>query len=183
MLTLCAGTRGDPLRGKLDLFSIDSSESYEPISYVWGAPANNLDEFITLFDANGAGRLELTASLYGALKRLRHPNRDRRLWADQICINQKNMEERSQQVQFMNRIYKNASHVLVWLGADEEGIAKAAFELVHELNETFGDEDKRATFDAEHADTRETQDWLKQWLSPLDHLTRLTWVSQTAALV
>ena len=91
------------------------------------------------------------------------------------------MEERSQQVQFMNRIYKSASHVLVWLGADEGGIAKAAFQLVHELNETFGKEDKRAKFDAEHADTRETQDWLKQWLSPLDHLTRLTWVIQTGA--
>jgi len=47
------------------------------------------------------------------------------LWIDTICISQNDLEERNQQVRFMNMIYHNARRVLVWLGkeADESDIA------------------------------------------------------------
>jgi hypothetical protein len=42
---------------------------------------------------------------------------DRRtIWVDAICIDQSNPDERSQQVQLMGQIYRNAQRVLVWLG-------------------------------------------------------------------
>jgi hypothetical protein len=90
------------------------------------------------------------------------------------------MTERSQQVQFMNRIYKNASHVLVWLGPDDEAMAEPAFKLVRQLNEIFEDKEKREKFHIEHTDQLEERP-KDPWI-PLTHLTRLPWVSQVAAI-
>ncbi|KAF7870193.1 uncharacterized protein EAF02_009383 [Botrytis sinoallii] len=39
-------------------------------------------------------------------------------WIDAICINQDDLDERSQQVLLMGSIYKNASRVTVWLGEE-----------------------------------------------------------------
>jgi hypothetical protein len=187
MLTLYPGERDAPLKGKLAFFDIDSPESYEPLSYVWGPPPSNGKHQITISNKERDGSLQLTASLYGALKRLRYTDRERRLWADQICINQKDKEERSQQVQFMNRIYKNASHVLVWLGQDEKGpdgksVAESAFNLVRKLDETFRDEAKREKFHTDHTGENLEKQSRDPWV-PLDHLTELPWVRRTSALV
>ena len=42
----------------------------------------------------------------------------RTLWVDSICINQRDDDERSQQVRLMDWIYRKASAVLIWLGED-----------------------------------------------------------------
>lgn len=38
------------------------------------------------------------------------------LWVDQICINQKDIRERDQQVMLMRDIYATSQMVCVWLG-------------------------------------------------------------------
>ncbi|KAF2756255.1 hypothetical protein EJ05DRAFT_488040 [Pseudovirgaria hyperparasitica] len=38
------------------------------------------------------------------------------LWIDQLCIDQGNVSERSQQVEMMEHIYSQASEILIWLG-------------------------------------------------------------------
>jgi len=43
---------------------------------------------------------------------------------DALCINMRNMEERSHQIVNMRRIFSNASSVWVWLGT-EEGVSAA----------------------------------------------------------
>ena len=174
MLTLYPGALDDPLEGELEFFNIVSSESYESLSYVWG----NVDRCHEIICAGQ--RLRLTTSLHDALRRLRQPDRPRRLWADQICINQDNKAERSQQVQFMNHIYKNASHVLVWLGPDDQAMAKPAFKLIRELDEIFQDEKKREKFRIDHTDhlkKRSKDPWV-----PLTHVTHLPWVSRAEAI-
>jgi hypothetical protein len=40
-------------------------------------------------------------------------------WIDQLCINQEDLQERSEQVQFMREIYTKAIRTLVWLGNAE----------------------------------------------------------------
>ncbi|KAJ5703951.1 hypothetical protein N7493_011089 [Penicillium malachiteum] len=37
-------------------------------------------------------------------------------WADSVCINQGNVDEKSRQIQLMDQVYRNANRVLVWLG-------------------------------------------------------------------
>jgi hypothetical protein len=48
------------------------------------------------------------------------------IWADAVCINQNDEEEKSYQVQFMGAIYSNASTVVSWVGADKDGKMTAA---------------------------------------------------------
>jgi hypothetical protein len=199
MLYLSQGQGNDPLKGKLELFNVDpsvssqgsdsppASKSYEPLSYVWGPPPSNGSHQIAISTDKGYGSIQLTASLYGALKRLRYTDRERCVWADQICINQEDLAERGQQVQFMNMIYKHASHVLVWLGQDEKGpdgksVAESAFNLVRELDETFRDGDKRRKFHAEHFTEKALDGQLRHRWVPLDHLTDLPWVRKPATL-
>jgi hypothetical protein len=179
MLTLDPGKPDDPLQGKLEFVHIASSGTYEPLSYVWGE-AKRCHQ-ITIRNDKGDGRLKLTDSLHGALRQIRHTDQERRLWADQICINQEDMEERSQQVQFMNMIYKNASEVLVWLGPADQGIAESAFKLVDELDAIFQDEAKFKKFHIDHTENLKEQS-RDRW-NPLDHLTALPWVSRAAAIL
>lgn len=167
VLTLFGGNPEDPLRGSLESVVVDDAGVYEPLSYVWGD--GNLTHEIFLPTA----RLRLTASLYNALRRLRRRTGSRRVWADQICIDQLNKEERSQQVQFMNQIYRNGSHVQVWLGLDEHNLAKKAFDFVRRLAELLVNNSEHA---ARHVDNLSEQA-VDYWM-PLKHITALPWVSR-----
>jgi hypothetical protein len=87
---------------------------YEALSYVWGDPTNTTQ--ITC----DSGILQITCSLESLLRRFRYAKQDRILWADGVCINQRDVEERAQQVSLMGLIYWKARKVLVWLGEDDE---------------------------------------------------------------
>lgn len=173
MLVLHPGRLDDPLVGTLEFVNIQSPGVYEALSYVWG-DSTRTQKIV----CNGTD-LELTTSLYDALRRLRLTDKVRRVWADQICIDQENLDERSQQVQFMNSIYWNANHVLVWLGRDDQKAANSAFKLVYELAEKFKDEIKRAQFGLDHTDRLEEQSG-EVWV-PLKCVTALAWVSEATA--
>jgi hypothetical protein len=100
---------------KLHRISLDDNPYYEALSYCWGNP-----ELSHSIICNGA-ELKITASLHGALQRLRQTFTSRWLWVDAICINQspQALEERAAQVSMMRDIYKNAQQVNVWLGEAE----------------------------------------------------------------
>lgn len=109
------------------------SQPFEALSYVWGDP--RVTETITLDDDSV---LYLTPSIADALRRMRLPDTTRAVWADQICINQKDKSERSQQVKLMGSLYRSAERVLVWLGRDPSGNAGRARRLIEGLDELFG---------------------------------------------
>jgi hypothetical protein len=54
------------------------------------------------------------------------------MWIDALCINQKNISERSHQVNIMGAIYQAASKVIVWLGP-EHNTTSAVYSLMHAL--------------------------------------------------
>jgi hypothetical protein len=60
--------------------------------------------------------LKATRNLYSALRQLRYLDKDRILWIDAICIDQKDMKERGHQVEQMSKIYCEAESVIFWLG-------------------------------------------------------------------
>lgn len=159
-----------PLVGTLAEEDLDdgSSESYEAISYVWGNSSR-----VASVTCDGA-ELSLTQSIHDALVRVRLSDKPRRLWADQICINQYDVRERSQQVGFMNVVYQNAERVLVWLGPDEDGVAQAVADMVTHLDAVFGNEDLHKDFQlacSEGLDAQDPETW-----RPLAMLTKLPWV-------
>jgi len=64
----------------------------------------------------------------------------RQIWIDCICISQTSKEEKAAQVAVMDSIFANATNVLVWLGADNEGRSVAAAEVAERIHGCFVDE-------------------------------------------
>ncbi|KAL6788730.1 heterokaryon incompatibility domain-containing protein [Trichoderma sp. SZMC 28012] len=89
--------------------------SYEALSYTWGSP--HLPQKIRV---NGF-YFKITRNLYSALRDLRFQDRQRVLWIDAVCIDQKNDKERGHQVGQMGDIYKEADNVIFRLGLGSAG--------------------------------------------------------------
>lgn len=112
----------------VDPFLNSTNASYEALSYMWGDQRENLHP-IKINNCT----IRVTYSLWWALPYLRHRSSPRILWIDAPCINQANDVERSQQVSLMREICGGASKIIGWLGMDEEGRVKDAFDFVKDL--------------------------------------------------
>jgi hypothetical protein len=104
-----------PIRCELFNYPFDHPGSrkgtslYEALSYVWGSGNKPLTIFVD------DGCLRVTRNLHEVLLRLRDHSLPRIIWIDDICINQKDTEEREYQVGFIAQIYARASRIIVWL--------------------------------------------------------------------
>lgn len=101
------------------------------MSYTWGESKH--DEYVEVQDQI---QIRITDNLARALRRLRHRTQPRDLWIDAICIDQKNIKERSGQVEYMGEIYKRASRVIIWLGDlpdDLPLLSRALFAVISRL--------------------------------------------------
>lgn len=83
-----AELRGSLLHTTLAVCSFDILSCYTALLYVWGEPAPT--ETIIL-DGTSVG---ITANLASALSDIRDPSRTHRIWADALCIDQANTDER-----------------------------------------------------------------------------------------
>lgn len=82
---------------------------YKALSYTWGDGKERSNIYV-----NGKN-LDITLSLATALHHLRSDQvKTLKIWIDQICINQQDDAEKTEQVQLMDRIYRNAEEALVW---------------------------------------------------------------------
>ena len=136
------GAFEDPIKCSLRTVSLDDDPQYETLSYAWGAPV--LDHTVLV---DGAA-LNVTKNLHNALQYLRRqqqpfsedgyessgnialktdvttsswdPEASRVLWADAICINQADVDERASQVNLMGDVYRHGIRLHVWIGTTEE---------------------------------------------------------------
>ena len=68
-------------------------------------------------DNGGAVPLEISPSLFSALRAIRHPERDVTYWIDAICIDQDEKSgDKALLVPMMDRIYRSAEETVIWLG-------------------------------------------------------------------
>jgi hypothetical protein len=111
----------------------DEVQPFEALSYVWGE--DDPQQKQTIFCDNQA--LVVGSNLAAALTKLRLEGGTRVLWADAVCINQNDNEEKSSQVVQMGDIYSSAQRVIVWLGEDAEHEAEECFRLLKETVETL----------------------------------------------
>ncbi|KAF2259874.1 HET-domain-containing protein [Lojkania enalia] len=112
-----------PVQCSTETVSLLDHPQYEALSYVWG------DASITQIIYFDGSPFPVTKNLAVALHHLRLPEKPRKIWIDALCINQKNTQERNDQVQMMGDIYRNANPVLIWLGEADKEIDEG-FELV-----------------------------------------------------
>lgn len=77
IIALAPGQGDEPISCSLKTLKHDDiAGQYECVSYVWGDPAIVVD---IICDGK---RLPVTKSLRDALRRFRHPDKDRVMWAD-----------------------------------------------------------------------------------------------------
>lgn len=104
-----------PLRCRIFSSPISAPPSFKALSYAWGPNDRTHSLFIS------GEEIKITSSLDAALRHLRHPTETVSLWIDQICINQDDADEKTEQVALMSNIYRLADQVLVWLGSAADG--------------------------------------------------------------
>ncbi|KAI0012266.1 heterokaryon incompatibility protein-domain-containing protein [Xylariaceae sp. FL0662B] len=120
---------------------------YCALSYCWGS-LDNTKQVIVVFDDGDNGsdeynahpqkapctperaKFNITTNLHDALLSLHKSDKQGLFWIDMLCINQGDLEERSQQVRFMTSIYSSAHLVLIWLGNDPQ-VEEALFDPEH----------------------------------------------------
>ena len=87
-------------------------DTYKAISYCWG-DASSTDKVWA-----GENRyLELNSSAASILKAIAAQKSDRYFWIDAICIDQKDQNDKNNQVPLMGDIYSSAVQVIAWLGS------------------------------------------------------------------
>ena len=102
--TLIAGQLADTVR-------------YKCLSYVWGEIKQKKTIDLNLTEK------EVTDNLFAALTSLEAFEGDGLLWIDALCINQNDLQEKTQQVALMADIYRGAEEVLVCLHGPPRGMA------------------------------------------------------------
>ncbi|KAI4686034.1 uncharacterized protein J4E88_003871 [Alternaria novae-zelandiae] len=110
LLHVHPGAWNDDIECHLQTVSLNDNPKFYAISYVWGDPT------ITLPITIDGEPLEITQNLRNGLQRLRRTNEALVIYADAACINQSDLNERSEQVQLMGEIYSSAEEVFIWLG-------------------------------------------------------------------
>ncbi|KXT05545.1 hypothetical protein AC578_3687 [Pseudocercospora eumusae] len=115
---------------------ISQDIEFAALSYAWGDPTKT-----KAIEVDGV-RVSVTANLEAALRALRDFTPIRNgcaLWIDALCINQRDVQERSEQVGRMRDIYRLARAVVIWTGTEADGSGKA-FELLHTMSRSWQDE-------------------------------------------
>jgi hypothetical protein len=126
VLELHSSRSVDELYGIIHHQALDGVVPFNTLSYAW----ENAEKCEVLKTPEGS--MLITSSLANALRRLRGDDDPLLIWADAICINQSDNEERSSQVSLMAQIYSKASCTLVWLGheADDSDLVFPLFERI-----------------------------------------------------
>ncbi|KAE9373732.1 hypothetical protein N431DRAFT_438910 [Stipitochalara longipes BDJ] len=139
---------------------LDDKPQYDALSYTWGRPISvfqteeerdNLEDqqLPVICDGRIVGVGQNLHDFLGAWQRMLQAvgdgNDDRtvsarkagllpptELWIDAICINQRDMDEKSTQVSMMGRIYSQTQKVIIWLGP-EDNFTRPALQIIFKM--------------------------------------------------
>lgn len=125
-----AANTTDPVYCKLKPISLDDfprwNANYTALSYTWDGQSPSCEVGCS------GGSLLITPNCNVAIRQLRSATETRDLWIDSICIDQtpEAVDERNVQVALMGDIYKSAARVVVWLGASNERVERALWQVM-----------------------------------------------------
>ncbi|CAD6575078.1 MAG: hypothetical protein ASARMPRED_007045 [Alectoria sarmentosa] len=114
ILTLLPGKPESTIRCELSIRSLYDSRDYEVLSYA--LERRKSESFINV---NGY-TIRVNPYLESSIESLRYADRPRYLWVDDLCVNQKDIEERNSHVALVASIVTRASGVCIWLGKRDE---------------------------------------------------------------
>lgn len=110
LLTILPGRQTEELRCICSTVRLDDRPQYNTLLYVWGNR-----EAKAQVTVNGL-QVTINKNLAGALSRIRHEREPIVIWADALCINQNDEDEKKYQIDLMHRIYDECENCLVWMG-------------------------------------------------------------------
>jgi hypothetical protein len=118
---LPANDERDPIYIATTHVCLTKNPYFIALSYTWGAESPTYG--IEVYDPDDAlGRLSVRQNLHEFLTAMRSPAyHGTWFWIDQICINQDDEVERSQQVSQMAELYTRATFTIIWLGPSFHG--------------------------------------------------------------
>jgi Heterokaryon incompatibility protein (HET) len=146
---------------------LDGDTSFLALSYVWGSP--DVTEAVI---CNGKTLL-ITKNLHAALWQMREDGWQGYVWADAICINQKDLIEKTSQVRMMAEVYEHAEKVLVWLGEGGEN-EQMGYNLMVRLCER-GTESGSSTAELSYKEAIEQLDFNPDAWTAMINLLRRPW--------
>jgi hypothetical protein len=122
LLELLPGDHDSDLVVNLHVKELQQGLQYTTLSYVWGK-----DRCPHPVQVNGK-HLMIGRNLDCAFRHIRDNTTDllgrtKLLWVDALCIDQTDVQERSQQVQLMGDIYASAIDMVIWLGPERQDTA------------------------------------------------------------
>ncbi|KAL8354070.1 hypothetical protein RB601_003763 [Gaeumannomyces tritici] len=125
ILRVTPGTGDAPIHGRIEHVHIRQPGKYWAISYVWGLPDPARDQRHYVETAGG-GRIKTTQSLDAVIRTLREESEGPLcLWVDAVSINQRDHQEKAQQIRKMGKIFSKAERVIAWLGDEADGSHEA----------------------------------------------------------
>jgi hypothetical protein len=151
VVELIPGGPQDKLECNIRTVNLDEPLEYEALSYTWKESSfdwpvddrwtsaqeqdirNVCDVRVPIYIAGTNSFIGIGSGLRDALRCLRHPEKKRLVWVDQICINQKDTHERATQVGYMHDVYSKAQQVILWVGEEDQDT-----EQVYKFFEVFG---------------------------------------------
>src|SRR4051794_7217871 len=143
LFEIVPGAPGQMVNLKLTIHRVPTTElkslstiKYTALSYMWGPPRPSREVLINGFSFsirenlwNFVQQLAVDASGY--------------LWADAICINQEDLEERNSQVSMMGSIYESALSVIAWVGpCTDETETEIVFSFANEWAQQKTEDDQ-----------------------------------------
>ncbi|KAI0836021.1 HET-domain-containing protein [Hypoxylon sp. FL0890] len=102
-----------PLRFEVITYSLIRPPEYFALSYSWGDSKHQ-----TAIEINGE-LVYVSKNLGAALRQLNFDS-GAMIWADAICINQHDANEKAHQIRSMGLIYSKAQATVVWLGEEQQ---------------------------------------------------------------
>ncbi|KAK0634025.1 heterokaryon incompatibility protein-domain-containing protein [Immersiella caudata] len=100
--------------------------AYKALSYRWSEFGEGMTyrDPQLLIEGHDSSAFEVGENLYAAIRQIRRKDQEVLLWADAICIDQKNKDEKGHQVQQMGMVYEAAEEVFIWLGSSTPDIER-----------------------------------------------------------
>ena len=114
-----AASHDAPLECRLITSPFPSSRRYEAISYTWDGQSPCRPVLVD------DSQLLVTPNVESALRHLRRRFFNRRIWVDSVCINQADWQDKMEQIGQMEKIYRGAARVVIWLGEGQNTTSRA----------------------------------------------------------
>ena len=114
IVTLLPGKPKSTIQCELSICRLNDSTDYEVLSFALERRKSE-----SLINLNGH-TIQVNSYLASSIEYLRYADRPRYLWVDDLCVNQKDIEERNSHVALVASIVTQASGVCIWLGKGDK---------------------------------------------------------------